>query len=283
MTAHPGGRGADEPELVVVPDGDAAAMEAAQRIAAILADAVRARGRADWATTGGSVAPPMYRHLAAAPLRDLVPWADVHVWWGDDRFVPRDHPLSNVKPFDDIMMAIGYTEGGQVGMGTAGAPRPVPLPIDHLHPFPTGEAIGAARSAAWCAAELAKEMDSGGLERSGDWPVLDLIVLGVGADGHVLSVFPDSTAFESSDLALAIPAPTHIEPHVERVTLNPGLLATARQILVVAAGAPKAPVLSDALRGSRDPRRLPVQLARRGNAVWILDEAVAGDLGQLSG
>jgi 6-phosphogluconolactonase len=283
MTAHPGGRGEDEPALVIVSDRDAVATEAARRIAVTLADAVRARGRADWATTGGSVAPPIYRRLADTPLRDEVPWAGTHVWWGDDRFVPRDHPLSNVKPFEDILMAIGYSEEGQVGMGTAGAPRPVPLPIDHLHPFRTGEAIGSGRSAAGCAADLADELAAAGLERSGDWPVLDLILVGVGADGHLLSVFPDSAAFESTALALAVPAPTHIEPHVERVTLNPGILGAARQILVVASGAAKAPILRDALSGEREPRRLPVQLARHNHAVWILDDVAAGDLGQIRG
>jgi 6-phosphogluconolactonase len=273
----------DEPELMIVPDPDAAATEAARRIAMTLADSVTARGQAHWATTGGSVAPPIYRRLAEAPLRDQVPWAGIHVWWADDRFVPRDHPLSNVKAFDDILMAIGYTEEGRVGMGTAGAPRPVSLPIHHLHPFPTSEAIGAGRGAAGCAAELAEELAAAGLERSGNWPIFDVILVGVGADGHLFSVFPNSAAFASKALALAIPAPTHIEPHVERVTLNPGVLVEARQIVVVVSGAAKAPVLRQALGDERDPQRLPVQLARRGNAVWILDEAAAGELGQPTG
>ena len=268
-----------EPELVVIVDADAAAAMAADLISGALEAAVQARGRADWATTGGSMAPPIYRQLAGPSLRDRVPWADTHVWWGDDRYVPRDHPLSNVKPFDEIVLAIGYTEEGQVGMGTMGAPRPVPLPLDHLHPFRTGAAIGAGRDAAWCAAELANELETAGLERSGDWPVLDLIVVGVGADGHVLSVFPDSEAFDSMALAIAIPAPTHIEPHVQRVTLNPRVLGAARQVVLVASGAEKAGVIRAALRSELEPRRLPVQLARRSNAVWILDWAAARELG----
>jgi 6-phosphogluconolactonase len=279
MTAHPRG---GEPELVVVRDRESAATEAAQRIGSLLAEAVRARGRADWATTGGSVAPPIYRSLADAPLRDLVPWADIHVWWGDDRYVPRDHPLSNVKPFDDILLAIGYTEEGQVGLGTMAAARPVPVPIDHLHPFRTGEAIGAGRDAAWCAAQLAAELSAAELERADKWPVFDLIVVGVGPDGHVLSVFADSPALASKEVAMAIPAPTHVEPHVERVTLNPAVLGAARQVLAVAVGATKAAVIGDILQGEIDPHRLPAQLARHENAVWILDEAAARDLGRPS-
>lgn len=263
---------------MIVADLEAAASEAATRIAATLTVAVRERDQAFWATTGGSIAAPMYRHLAADPLREQVPWDKVHVWWGDDRFVPRDHPLSNVKPFDDIMLAIAWTQGGQVAQGQSGQALPVGIPLDQLHPFPTTKAIGAGHDAAWCAAELARDLAGASLERSEGWPMFDLIVIGVGADGHVFSVFPGSPAFDSTALALAIPAPTHIEPHIERVTLNPRVLAAARQVILVAAGVEKAPVLQEALDAEADPRRLPVHLARTANAVWILDSAAAGEL-----
>ncbi len=256
--------GRNGPELVVVPDLDAIEAEAAGRIATALADAVAARGRADWATTGGSVAPGIYRRLAAPPLRDAIPWPAVHVWWGDDRYVPRDHPLSNVKPLDDILKSV--------------APPPVPLPLDNLHPFPTTIAIGAARGAAWCAAELAAELKAAGLEQRDGWPVLDLVLLGVGPDGHLLSVFPGSPALESGDLAMAIPAPTHIEPHVERVTLNPAVLRVARHVLVAAGGASKAAVLAAIFGPERDPGRWPAQLALRDGATWIVDSAAAEHL-----
>lgn len=266
-----------EPELVVVPDRDALAAAAADRIATALTDAVAARGRADWATTGGSLAPAIYRHLATAPLRDAIPWPAVHVWWGDDRYVPKDHPLSNVKPLDDILMAIGWTQAGQLALGESGEAVPVPLPIDNLHPFPTTEAIGSAGGAAWCAARLGEELAGAGLEQDGPWPVLDLVLLGMGADGHVLSVFPGSSALAAAELALAIPAPTHIEPHVERVTLNPALIGAARGVLVVAAGEEKAGVLGEVFGTERDPARWPAQLARRDGATWILDaDAAAG-------
>ncbi|MEA2550075.1 MAG: 6-phosphogluconolactonase, partial [Chloroflexota bacterium] len=93
-----------EPKIEVLPDPNAVAAVAAQRIATALAGAVGQRGRADWATTGGSTPIGIYRELAQPPLRDMVPWADVHVWWGDDRFVPRDHPLSNVLPLDQVLL-----------------------------------------------------------------------------------------------------------------------------------------------------------------------------------
>jgi 6-phosphogluconolactonase len=247
------------PEIVIVADADAAAGIAADRIATILTETVSLRGRADWATTGGSTPVAIYRHLAAETLRVAVPWSDVHVWWGDDRFVPRDHPLSNVMPLDDVLLLGGH----------------VPLPVANLHPFPTEVAIGEGRDPAWCAAALADELREAALDVEDGWPVLDLILLGVGTDGHILSVFPGSSAFDATELALAIPAPTHIEPHVARVTLNPALVTVARNVLVVALGSAKAGVLAEVLGPDRDVRRLPAQLAARAGATWILDEAAA--------
>ncbi len=264
----------NEPEILVVADPDEAASTTAERIAMTLAGAVRERGRADWATTGGSSVVGIYRHLVAEPLRNAVPWEGVHVWWGDDRFVPRDHPLSNVKPLDDILLAIGLTEEGSAGGRGPG----VPLPPANLHPFRTGEAIGGARGPAWCATALAGELAGAGLPTDGAWPVFDLVLLGVGADGHVLSVFPGSAALGAAELAMAIPAPSHIEPRVERVTLNPAVIGAARRVLVVAGGAGKAAVLAEVFGRTRDPDRWPAQLARRAEATWILDAAAAASL-----
>jgi 6-phosphogluconolactonase len=263
-----------EPEIVVVDDPPALAAEAAERIVASLDRAIVARGRADWATTGGSTPVGIYRRLVAPPLRDAVDWASVHVWWGDDRYVPRDHPLSNVKAFDDVMVDIGDLEEG-----TAGGPgRGVPIPADQVHPFPTGEAIGNGRGAAWCATTLADELRAADVQALDGWPAFDMLLLGVGADGHLLSVFPGSSALDSGELALAIPAPTHIEPHVERVTLNPAILGAARSVLMVVSGADKAEAMAHVFGAEVDPRRWPAQLARLPGATWILDEAAAGRL-----
>ncbi len=86
----------------------------------MLADAIASRGIAHWATTGGSAAPGIYAALRTPPLRELVDWSRVHTWWGDDRFVPADHPLSNVLPFAHGLLA----EGGLDGRG--GQPPPDP-------------------------------------------------------------------------------------------------------------------------------------------------------------
>ncbi len=261
---HPPPTPAGEPTLVVVPDPTAAARAAAETIAQSLADAVARRGRADFATTGGSTPVGIYRALSASPLRERMPWAETHVWWGDDRFVPREHELSNVKPLDDTLLRDGAA----------------PLPAANLHPFPVARTLAIGEDEAWCAAELAGELRSAGLERREGWPVLDLVLLGMGPDGHILSVFPGSAALDAEGWAVAIPAPTHIEPHVSRVTLHPMVVTVAREVLVVVNGAGKAATLREVLRGPLDPARLPATLARRSGATWIVDEAAAAELGR---
>ena len=256
--------------LTIVADAEDASLTAARHIAASLRAAVTERGRADWATTGGSAAPGIYRHLVDDPARDAIPWELVHVWWGDDRFVPRDHPLSNVRPLDDILL-----DWAQHEEGTSGRHPIVPLPIANLHPFRSGEAIGASRDAASVAAAMAAELADAGLPVKDGFPVLDLVVLGVGGDGHILSVFPGSAAFDATAWAVDIPAPTHIEPHVPRVTMHPGIVRVARDVLVVATGSGKADVLAEIFGDTLDERRWPARLARHARATWILDEAAA--------
>ena len=268
--------GDSEPRLQVVADPAMAGLAAARHIARALGDAVGARGRADWATTGGSAAPFIYRAMTDEDeIRGSVPWHAVHVWWGDDRFVPRDHPSSNVKPLEDILLGLTSRDVGTA----ASADRGVPLPLEHLHLFRTGEAIGAGRDAGSVARLLAADLGDEGLELRDGFPVLDVVLLGVGPDGHVLSVFPGSAAWDSSEWAVAVPAPTHVEPHVARVTLHPAIVRVAREVIVVATGEGKADVLARILgAGPRDERALPAQVARHERATWILDEAAAARL-----
>jgi 6-phosphogluconolactonase len=251
-----------EPRIVVVADEEEVGATAAALLADAVRDAVTARGVAHIATTGGSGAPPIYRALSDEPLRGRIPWEAIHVWWGDDRFVPREHELSNVRPFDEALRR----DGGP------------PLARERIHPFPVNRTLAADEDEAWCAAELERELRAAGVEERGGWPVLDAVLLGVGGDGHILSVFPGSEALDDPRWALPIPAPTHIEPHVPRVTLNPAIVTVARSVIVVSAGEGKADILAEILRGPVDPRRLPAQLARADHATWVLDGPAASGL-----
>ena len=255
-----------EPELVVAADSDAAALEAAERIAAALIAAVERRGRADFCTTGGNTPVPIYRLLSQSPLCDGIPWQQVHFWWGDDRFVPRDHPESCVASFDDVLLG-----GGEEEHGCA------PLPTSNVHPYATDRAIAEYHDNGWCAARYAEEMARQLPLAEGNWPVFDLILVGVGDDGHVLSVFPESPALDTMAWAMGVPAPTHIGPHLPRMTINPRLLEAA-PVLVVTWGAKKAEAIGHVFGETRDDRRWPVQRTRRPGVAWILDEAAAAQI-----
>jgi 6-phosphogluconolactonase len=257
-----------EPELVITADPEAAAALAADRIVAGLIAAVEVRGRADFCTTGGSTPIPIYRLLSRSPLCDRIPWRQVHFWFGDDRFVPRDHPDSNVASLDDVLL--GGAAAGEPG-GSA------PLPTANIHVMPMDKAIAGLHDTAWCAARYADEMAVQLPLGDGNWPRFDLILIGVGDDAHCLSVFPNSPAFDSFDWVLGVPAPPHLTPHVPRATINPRLLEAA-PVLVVTWGDRKADALGHVFGDVRDGRSWPVQRTRRPGAVWIIDEAAAASI-----
>lgn len=276
---------AGEPERVVLDDPEAVSTAAAERIACALRAAVEERGRADWATTGGSAALPIYQALAAPPLRDEVPWPNVQLWWGDDRYVPRDHPQSNVMPADQALINSSALSG-QSGWGEdardvrSGRDGGAPIPPLNIHPIRAAEALGNGGGPGWAAEQYEQELRASGIDVADGWPVFDVLVLGIGPDGHLLSVFPGSAALDDDRAwVLPVPAPNHVEPHVARVTLNPRVISVARNVLVVTHGAGKAEVLAAVFGSQRDPHRWPAQLARRDGATWLLDRAAAARLG----
>jgi 6-phosphogluconolactonase len=269
----------DLPQLRVLPDASAVALAAATDIADGLRAAIEARGVAHWATTGGSSAPPIYRLLGAPPLRERVDWQRVHVWWGDDRFVPSDHPASNVQPLEQILLATGGDEG-QVGTGNADAGAHglgILIDADRFHPIPMAEAIAHGTGTDAAARAYADAISSLVPAGRDGLPAFDVLVLGVGGDGHILSVFPGSAVWDRPELVVGVPAPTHIEPRIARVTIHPRLIGAARRVIVVTTGASKAESLGRAWTGD-DARELPVRAARIPTATWFVDEPAATGL-----
>jgi 6-phosphogluconolactonase len=270
-----------EPTIVTLPDEAACALAAAERIVETLDVAIDDHGEAHWVTTGGSSPGAIYHHLADTSLRDEVDWRKVHLWFTDERFVPSDHPLSNAKIAESILLKVPQlaAESGVGGMGgdiVSGRLGAALIPADQVHPIRTGFAIGEGHDEDWCAARYVEEIRADGPDLTDDgWPAFDLMLLGVGPDGHILSVFPRSATFDRPEWVLGVPAPTHVEPHVSRVTLNPAIVGAARELVVVSTGERKAAIHRDVLRGDRNERALPAQLARRPGATWFLDRASA--------
>lgn len=241
-------------EVVILSDPATLARAAADRFARVTAEAAAARGRATVALSGGSTPRQMGELLATPPFRDRVPWDRLDVFWGDERWVPASSPESNA------------------GVAKRTFLDHVPIPPDRVHPWPTEGMEPAAAAAAYAAAVRAA---FGG----GDVPVFDLILLGMGDDGHTASLFPHTAALsERTALAVANHVP---KLNATRLTLTGPVLNAGRDVVFLVAGAGKADVLAAVLDGPERPTELPSQMIRptAGRLTWLVDREAASRLG----
>jgi 6-phosphogluconolactonase len=251
-----------EPEILVFDDAEALAEALATRIAGALKDAVDQRGIAHFVVAGGSSSVATYRDLATEDRG--IPWHAVHLWWGDERYVPPDHPQSNTGLILATLLQADEEK-------TRGAD----VPAENVHPWPVAEALEEGHDAEWVAAEYAAEVLRHVPAPDGR-PIFDVLLLGVGPDGHVMSLFPGSPGLEpDAPLTLAIPAPTHIEPHLARVTFRGSVADDARAVFVPVSDPMKANVVAGLLGGPRDPEVYPGEIARRRGATWLLTRECA--------
>jgi len=268
-------------QLVVVENADAVAAESASRVVAALSHAVAQRGLAHIALTGGSAAVPLYKELRKPSNLAKLDWTKVHLWWGDDRFVPIDHPESNAGVAYELLLDLSEKaglsgEGGQYDDVAAGDIPGIDVNAENVHPINVDETLSDDEPV-----ELAAELYRRQINRymplaKGGVPVFDVILLGVGPDGHTLSLFPNSPGLAlDAPIVLGVPAPEHVEPHIARVTLAARVLPAAREVIVMSAGPGKADVLANVLGEDRDVARWPAQAALLPNAVWVLDRAAA--------
>jgi 6-phosphogluconolactonase len=273
-----------EAEIVVLEDGAAVAREAARRTIAALAAAVEERHVAHIALTGGSTAVPLYRELVTRENASALDWSRVHLWWGDERFVPIDHPESNAGLAYNILLALP-ARAGESGTGEAGVDvnagdiPALPFNPENIHPVPVEEALSDDDPVQLAAQRYADELTRHILLARGGVPRFDVVLSGLGPDGHILSIFPGSPALaDDAPIAMAIPAPEHVEPHIARVTLSAKVVAEAGLVLIMAVGAKKAEIVASVLGDERDVNRWPAQSALSANAVWLLDRAAAAQL-----
>jgi 6-phosphogluconolactonase len=228
------------PSVIVVAE-DLFAPAAATWIADLINSTIDERGDCTLALCGGHTPVAVLQDLARRTIR----WAHVAVYFGDERAVPPDHPDSNF------------------GMARRALLDHVPVRVDRVH------RMAADRPDLAAAAEDYAQLLP---------PSLDVLLLGLGPDGHTASLFPGSAALsETARLVVAVPPPSPpIEPQVSRMTITPPVIDAARQVVTLVTGDGKAALLARILEGPQDPAALPAQVARRGT--WIVDRAAAGQL-----
>jgi 6-phosphogluconolactonase len=236
---------------------------AAERITQLIVTAIAERGRAFISLAGGSTPRRLYGHLADQnkPWRDRIPWPQLHVFWGDERHVPPDHPDSNF------------------GMAKAALLDHVPIQADHVHRI-QGE-LPDARDAA-TAYERELDRVASAFSRKN---FFDLMLLGLGEDAHIASIFPGSELLDSAERPstgrrVAAVWASHLKAW--RITLTPEAILDARTMLVIAAGQKKAAAVHAALEEPLDVTRHPAQILRTaGNRVEFflaISERVASTL-----
>jgi 6-phosphogluconolactonase len=208
--------------------------------------------------SGGSTPEALYRLLASPdePFRDRLPWSLIHFFWGDERHVPPDHPESNFRMAHRAMLDAA------------------PVPPGNIHRIP-GEEPDAARAAGDYEAELRSFFQ---LSR-GEPPRFDLVLLGLGADGHTASLFPGTRAIHERERLVVAHWVDKLGAF--RITLTPPLLNAAARVIFLVSGEDKAGALRAVIQGDFEPDRYPAQIVRptNGSLVWRVDRKAARDLG----
>jgi 6-phosphogluconolactonase len=234
-------------QVMVLEDASAVAATAADRL---MARVSRSGDKSAICLTGGDSPTRLYKLLSSEPYRDQLPWDRLHWFIGDDRFVPIDHGLSNMGMAFDTLLR-GAAAGG------------------HVHPIPT-HARNPDAAARLYEDELKAFYGSNRLDP--DKPLFDLVLMGVGPDGHTASLFPNSSSLWERERWVIGVEQAGVEPFVPRVTLTFPTLASTREMLFLACGTEKKELLAQVLSGED----LPASRAwSNGELVWLLDREAA--------
>lgn len=241
-----------ELRLRVYDDLDTLTRAAADDLAALLTAPATAHRALTIALSGGSTPQGLYALLAQPPYAHSLPWSRMHFFWGDERCVSVEHPESNYGQAQQALL------------------QHVPVPAENIHRVRVE--LPPAEAAADYAHQLAQHADPG-LR----WPRFDLVLLGLGEDGHTAALFPGLiTQRERRSPVLHVQA-SYLGRPAERITLTPLVFNDARHIFFLVAGEKKAPAVRAVLKGYADPEQTPASRIRptAGVVTWLLDRAAA--------
>ncbi len=231
-------------------DAEQVAQAAADRFVELANSSITSKNRFAAALSGGSTPKQVHRLLAQSSR--LVDWSKVHLFFGDERTVPADHPDSNFGMAQETLLSES------------------PLPADNVHQI-KGDGDPALNAAAY-------ERELRAFFAGADWPQFDLIFLGIGADGHTASLFPHTEALAERDAWVTANWVEKLGTY--RLTLTVPVINQAREIIFLVTGSEKAEALAAILQGPRNPELLPAQLIRpaSGRLSWLVDQAAAEKL-----
>ena len=229
---------------------------AVRLVVAAAQGAVALNGRFLIALSGGSTPNGMFRLLSQPPHTERMPWAQTHVFWGDERLVPPDDSGSNYGQAADILL------------------RHVPIPAANIH-----RVLGEVDAATAVADYIDQLRQLAAPDHT--WPRFDLAIMGLGSDGHTASLFPGPIpTSETTDPVMAVTADYEGRP-AHRITLTPLVFNDAHHILFMLTGASKADAVYAIVRGPQQLEKWPAQriCPRDGQITWLLDKAAAAKLG----
>ncbi|MCP4358605.1 MAG: 6-phosphogluconolactonase [Chloroflexi bacterium] len=237
------------PTILIFPNLDDLSLLAAELFVFQAKEAVQARGRFLTALSGGSTPQPLYHLLRQSPFAENMPWDKTFIFWGDERLVPPDDSQSSYGLTADHLL------------------NHVPIPPNHIY-----RALGETELATAIADYTSKLQTFGR-----PWPRFDLILLGMGHDGHTASLFPGPILPpEKTDPIIGVTAQYDGRP-AQRITFTPRLINAAHHILFLTAGASKAQALQHVLEGDINPQQWPAQRIQptNGAITWLIDEPAA--------
>lgn len=220
----------------------------AERLAALAKEAVRANGRFTLSLAGGSTPRTLYRLLSSGKYCRQIPWDKVHLFWGDERCVAPDHPDSNYRMVNETLLSA------------------IDIPAENVHRIKGELGEGAA-------ADYEKTLKMNFNTDGPGFPSFDLILLGMGDDGHTASLFPGTPEVSNEKGWVSKVFVKRLKSM--RISLTPPVINSAAEIMLLVSGEGKAPALKEVLEGDFDPGRYPAQILRkaRGNVTWLVDEA----------
>ncbi len=227
---------------------------AAEQFVRLAGEAQRERGLFTVALAGGSTPKALYLLLAneQEPYRAELDFGTIHFFWGDERHVPPDHPDSNYRMASEAML------------------RKLHVPVENVHRIKSemADAEEAARDYEQVIEKFFR------LDR-GQLPRFDLVLLGMGSDGHTASIFPDSDVINEKRRLVVAPWIEKLKSY--RITLTALVINKAASIIILVSGSEKAKVLHEVLEGEHRPQCFPVQLIRpiKGNLLWLVDREAA--------